>query len=77
MMMDVDPAGEVVRNEELLAEIAGFPEGFNQPTACGSVGSGWPRGRVGTASSPLLSGDAWLELLLGDEPIVDLHQCFP
>jgi hypothetical protein len=31
MMMDVDQAAKAMRNEEMLAEIEDFLEGFNQP----------------------------------------------
>jgi hypothetical protein len=33
MMMDVDQAAKAMRDEEMLAEIEDFLEGFNQPTA--------------------------------------------
>jgi hypothetical protein len=32
MMMDVDQATKAMRDEEMLAEIEDFIEGFNQPT---------------------------------------------
>jgi len=32
MMMDVDQAAKAMRDEEMLAEIEDFIEGFNQPT---------------------------------------------
>ena len=32
MMMDVDQAAQATREEEMLAEIEDFVEGFNQPT---------------------------------------------
>jgi hypothetical protein len=32
MMMDIDQAAKAMRDEEMLAEIAVFIEGFNQPT---------------------------------------------
>ena len=32
MMMDVDQAAQAMREEEMLAEIEDFIEGFNQPT---------------------------------------------
>jgi hypothetical protein len=32
MMMDVDQAAKAMRDEEILAEIEDFIEGFNQPT---------------------------------------------
>ena len=32
MMMDVDQAAKAMRDEEMLAEIEDFLEGFNQPT---------------------------------------------
>jgi hypothetical protein len=40
-----------MRDEEMLAEIEDFLEGFNQPTtsACGSMGSGSLRGRASEA----------------------------
>jgi hypothetical protein len=34
-MMDVDQAAKAMRDEEMLAEIEDFLEGFNQPTYCG------------------------------------------
>jgi hypothetical protein len=42
MMMDVNQAAKAMRDEEMLAEIEDFIEGFNQPTraACGSTASG-------------------------------------
>jgi hypothetical protein len=45
-MMDVDQAAQAIRDEEMLAEIEDFIEGFNQPTYRGmrSMGSGWLRG---------------------------------
>jgi hypothetical protein len=35
MMMDVDQAAKAMRDEEMLAEIEDFIEGFNQPTFSG------------------------------------------
>jgi hypothetical protein len=35
MMMDVDQAAKAMRDEEMLAEIENFLEGFNQPTLPG------------------------------------------
>jgi hypothetical protein len=32
MMMDVDQAAKAMRDDEMLAEIEDFIEGFNQPT---------------------------------------------
>jgi hypothetical protein len=32
MMMDIDQAAKAMRDEEMLAEIEDFIEGFNQPT---------------------------------------------
>jgi hypothetical protein len=32
MMMDIDQAARAMREEEMLQEIEGFIEGFNQPT---------------------------------------------
>jgi hypothetical protein len=32
MMMDIDQAAQAMRDEEMLAEIEDFIEGFNQPT---------------------------------------------
>jgi hypothetical protein len=32
MMMDIDQAAKAMRDEEMLAEIEDFLEGFNQPT---------------------------------------------
>ena len=32
MMMDVDQAAKAMQDEEMLAEIEDFIEGFNQPT---------------------------------------------
>jgi hypothetical protein len=32
MMMDIDQAAKAMREEEMLAEIEDFLEGFNQPT---------------------------------------------
>jgi hypothetical protein len=42
MMMDIDQAAKAMREEEMLAEIENFLEGFNQPTSavCGSTASG-------------------------------------
>jgi hypothetical protein len=42
MMMDIDQAAKAMRDEEMLAEIEDFIEGFNQPTraACGSTECG-------------------------------------
>jgi hypothetical protein len=43
MMMDVDQAAKAMRDEEMLAEIEDFIDGFNQahlPAACGSTASG-------------------------------------
>jgi hypothetical protein len=43
-MMDVDQAAKAMWDEEMLAEIEDFIEGFNQPTystaGCGSTASG-------------------------------------
>jgi hypothetical protein len=36
MMMDVDQAAQAMRDEEMLAEIEDFLEGFNQPTYRGT-----------------------------------------
>jgi hypothetical protein len=47
----VDQAAKAMRDEAMLAEIENFIEGFNQPTACGPMGSGWPRGRASTAGA--------------------------
>ena len=83
-MMDIDQAAKAMRDEEMLAETEDFIEGFNQPTYRGMrVGGCGVRylvipARVEwalTPSSPLLSGEAWLEFLLGDEPMIDLHHC--
>jgi hypothetical protein len=40
-----------MRDEEMLAEIEDFFEGFNQPlaVACGSMGNGCHSGRASTA----------------------------
>jgi hypothetical protein len=35
MMIDVDQAAEAMRDEEMMAEIEDFLEGFNQPTCRG------------------------------------------
>jgi hypothetical protein len=43
MMMDIDQAAKAMRDEEMLAEIEDFIEGFSQPTyraACGSTAVG-------------------------------------
>jgi hypothetical protein len=48
MMMDVDQAAKAMRNEEMLAEIEDFLEGFNQPTYRGMRVNGV---RVATWSS--------------------------
>jgi len=53
MMMDVDQAAKAMRDEEILAEIEDFIEGFNQPTYRGMrvKGSGWPRGQTSTGGA--------------------------
>jgi hypothetical protein len=48
MMMDVDQAAKAMRDEEMLAEIEDFIEGFNQPTYRGMRVNGV---RVATWSS--------------------------
>jgi hypothetical protein len=48
MMMDVDQAAKAMRDEEMLAEIEDFIEGFNQPTYRGMRINGQ---RVATWSS--------------------------
>jgi hypothetical protein len=48
MMMDVDQAAQAMRDEEMLAEIEDFIEGFNQPTYRGMRVNGQ---RVATWSS--------------------------
>ena len=48
MMMDVDQAAKAMRDEEMLAEIEDFIEGFNQPTYRGIGVNGQ---RVATWSS--------------------------
>ena len=48
MMMDVDQAAKAMRDEEMLAEIEDFIEGFNQPTYRGMRVNGQ---RVATWSS--------------------------
>jgi hypothetical protein len=48
MMMDIDQAAKAMRDEEMLAEIEGFIEGFNQPTYRGMRINGQ---RVATWSS--------------------------
>jgi hypothetical protein len=48
MMMDVDQAAKAMRDEEMLAEIEDFLEGFNQPTYRGMRINGQ---RVATWSS--------------------------
>jgi hypothetical protein len=48
MMMDVDQAAQAMRDEEMLAEIEDFIEGFNQPTYRGMRVNGQ---RVATLSS--------------------------
>jgi hypothetical protein len=48
MMMDIDPAAKAMRDEEMLAEIEDFIEGFNQPTFRGMRVGGV---RVATGSS--------------------------
>jgi hypothetical protein len=42
MTMDIDQAAKAMRDEEMLAEIEDFIEGFDQPptAACGSIGFG-------------------------------------
>jgi hypothetical protein len=45
MMMDVDQAAKAMRDEEMLAEIEDFLEGFNQPTYRGMRSMG-PRGNL-------------------------------
>jgi hypothetical protein len=52
MMTDVDQAAQAMRDEEMLAEIEDFIEGFNQPTYRGMRINGV---RVATWSSR----DAW------------------
>ena len=47
-MMDVDQAAKAMRDEEMLAEIEDFIEGFNQPTYRGMRVNGQ---RVATWSS--------------------------
>jgi hypothetical protein len=48
MMMDVDQAAKAMRDDEMLAEIEDFIEGFNQPTYRGMRINGQ---RVATWSS--------------------------
>jgi hypothetical protein len=48
MMMDVDQAAKAMRDEEMMAEIEDFIEGFNQPTYRGMRINGQ---RVATWSS--------------------------
>jgi hypothetical protein len=48
MMMDVDQAAKAMQDEEMLAEIEDFIEGFNQPTYRGMRINGQ---RVATWSS--------------------------
>jgi len=48
MMMDVDQAAKAMRDEEMLAEIEDFIEGFNQPTYRGMRVNGQ---RIATWSS--------------------------
>jgi hypothetical protein len=48
MMMDIDRAAKAMRDEEMLAEIEDFIEGFNQPTFRGMRTNGV---RVATWSS--------------------------
>jgi hypothetical protein len=55
-MMDIDQAAKAMRDEEMLAEIEDFIEGFNQPTYRGMRVNGV---RVATWSSRHgLSGDS-------------------
>jgi hypothetical protein len=46
MMMEVDQAAKAMRDEEMIAEIEEFLEGFTQAEARGSTGSVWLRGRA-------------------------------
>src|SRR4029077_11183998 len=50
MMMDVDQAAKAMRDEEMLAEIEDFIEGFNQPTFRGMGVDGFGS-RPGQASA--------------------------
>jgi hypothetical protein len=69
MMMDIDQAAKAMRDEEMLAEIEDFLEGFNQPTYRGMRINGgpdadlveparyeWPVGwdRLGQGSHPVV-----------------------
>src|SRR5260370_28485529 len=57
MMMDIDQAAKAMRDEEILAEIEDFIEGFNQPTYRGMRINGQ---RVATSSSQRSGcGHAW------------------
>jgi hypothetical protein len=47
MMMDVDQAAKAMRDEEMLAEIEDFLEGFHQPT--------WRGMRIGGVRVPVWS----------------------
>jgi len=53
MMKDVDQAAKAMRDEEMLAEIEDFIEGFNQPTYRGMriEGSGFRSGQASTAGA--------------------------
>jgi hypothetical protein len=55
MMMDIDQAAQAMRDEEMLAEIEDFIEGFNQPTYRGMRINGV---RVATWSSQ--HGWSWM-----------------
>ena len=44
--MDIDEAAKAMRDEEMLAEIEDFLEGFDQPTYRGSMGSGCRSGQA-------------------------------
>jgi hypothetical protein len=64
MMTDIDQAAKAMRDEEMLAEIEDFIEGFNQPpsAACGSTASGSLPGHPGMGGSGDSRPDAeWLQ----------------
>jgi hypothetical protein len=69
MMMDVDQAAKAMRDEEMLAEIEDFLEGFNQPTYRGMRVNG-QRVATGPPSTGGPGIAAWMRSGYSEPPVV-------